>query len=202
MRIVGGVGIACAVALAGIGAALAQDITWKTISLDGGLTIDVPEVVADHYKPDAAAPKDVLMYFLVSAGDRGSMSCQLRRQPYAADSPRETLASGLALGKAGEFCKIEGPTIQDWQLGSSDASTTDGVQAGTCLSAYNDSSQQAQGKVVTMKVVAGKKNIYQFLCISEFDDKDGAVTAYATRWSDVVTRVQGSLHLPAEEKSP
>jgi hypothetical protein len=195
---VGGVAVACAVALAGIGAALAQNIAWKTVSLDGGLTIDVPQVVADHYKP--SAPKDVLMDFLVSAGDPGSMSCQLRRQPYTAELPRESLAAGLAQGNAGTFCKIAGPTIQDWQLGSSDASTTDGVQAGTCLSAYSDTSQQAQGKVVTMKVVAGKKNIYQLLCISQFDDKDGAVTAYATRWSDVVTRMQESLHMPAEEK--
>jgi hypothetical protein len=51
-----------------------------------------------------------------------------------------------------------------------------------------------------MKVVAGKKNIYQLLCISQFDDKDGAVTAYATRWSAVVTHVQESLHLPEDEK--
>lgn len=191
-----------AVAALAAGAALAQDIAWKTVSLDGGFTIDVPQIVGEHYKSEAPAPKDVLMVFLVSAGDPGSMSCQLRRQPYTADFTRQTLAAGLALGKAGEFCKIAGDAIHDWQLGSSEASTTDGVQAGTCLSAYNDSSQQARGRVVTMKVVAGKQNIYQLLCISQFDDKDGAVTAYATRWSAVVTRLQESLHLPAEEKTP
>jgi hypothetical protein len=110
------------------------------------------------------------------------------------------LAAGLALGKAGQFCKIDGPTITDWQLGSSDATTAEGLQAGTCLSAYSDSSVAAQGHVTTMKVVAGKKNIFQLLCVSEFDDKDGAVTAYAMRWNALVTRLQESLHLPADEK--
>ena len=183
------------------GTAWAQDdVAWKTVALEGGFRIDVPQVVGEHYKPPASAPKEVLMAFLVSAGDPGAMSCQLRRQPYTADFTRETLAAGLGLGKAGEFCKIGGATIQDWQLGNSEISTTDGVQAGTCLAAYRDSSQQAQGHVVTMKVVAAKKNIYQLLCISEYDDKDGAVTAFATRWSAMVTRLQESFHLPAEEK--
>jgi hypothetical protein len=193
--VVGGAAVMALVA----GAALAQDIPWKTVALDGGFSIDVPAMVGEHYKPDAAA-KDVLMSFLVSAGAPGTLSCQLRRQPYTAEFTRETLASGLKLGRAGAFCKNDGATIHDWQLGSSDAATTDGVQAGTCLSAYNDTSAQAQGHVVTMKVVAGKQNIYQLLCISEFDDKDGAVTAYAMHWSPLVTHLQESLHLPAEEK--
>jgi hypothetical protein len=188
-----------AVAALVAGAALAQEIPWKTVALDGGFTVDVPATVGEHYKPDAAA-KDVLMSFLVSAGDPGTLSCQLRRQPYTADFTRETLASGLKLGRAGAFCKNDGPAIHDWQLGSSDASTTDGVQAGTCVSAFSDSSQQIQGHVVSMKVVAGKQNIYQLLCISAFDDKDGAVTAYAMHWSPLVTKLQESLHLPVEEK--
>ena len=188
-----------AVAALLVGAAAAQDIAWKTVSLEGGFTVDVPAMVGEHYKPEAAA-KDVLMSFLVSAGAPGTLSCQLRRQPYTADFTRETLAAGLKLGRAGAFCKNDGPAIHDWQLGSSDASTTDGVQAGTCLSAFSDTSQQAQGNVVTMKVVAGKQNIYQLICISAFDDKDGAVTAYAMHWSPLVTKLQESLHLPAEEK--
>jgi hypothetical protein len=190
-----------AVAALVAGAALAQEIPWKTVALDGGFTIDVPATVGEHYKPDAAS-KDVLMSFLVSAGDPGTLSCELRRQPYTADFTRETLASGLKLGRAGAFCKNDGPAIHDWQLGSSDAATTDGVQAGTCVSAFSDSSQQIQGHVVSMKVVAGKQNIYQLLCISAFDDKDGAVTAYAMHWSPLVTKLQESLHLPAEEKTP
>jgi hypothetical protein len=202
MRVVvwGSVVVALLAVTALASAALAQDIAWKTVSLDGGFTIDVPQIVGDRYKPDAAASTDVLMAFVVSAGAPGSMSCQLRRQPYTADFTRETLAAGLALGKAGQFCKIDGPTITDWQLGSSDATTAEGLQAGTCLSAYSDSAVAAQGHVTTMKVVAGKKNIIQLLCISEFDDKDGAVTAYAMRWNTMVTRLQESLHLPADEK--
>ena len=194
--------VGAAIVLA-VGAVSAQDdVSWKTVTLEGGFTIDVPMVVGEHYKPESSAPRDLLMAFLVSAGDPGTMSCQLRRQPYTADFTREILAAGLGLGRAGEFCKIAGDTIQDWQLGNSEISTTDGVQAGTCLAAYTDSSRQAQGHVVTMKVVAGKKNIYQLLCLSEYDDKDGAVTAFATRWSAMVTRLQESFHLPAEEKAP
>jgi len=195
-------GLVLAVAvLAGISAAMAQEIDWKTVALDGGFSIDVPAAVGEHYKPDAGA-KDVLMSFLVSAGAPGTLSCELRRQTYAADFTRETLAAGLKLGRAGEFCRNSGPAIHDWQLGSSEAATADGVQAGTCLSAYSDASQQAQGRVVTMKVIAGKQNIYQLICISAFDDKDGAVTAYAMHWAPVVTKLQESLHLPVEEKTP
>ena len=50
------------------------------------------------------------------------------------------------------------------------------------------------------EVVAAKKNYYQLTCINAFDDQDGAVAAYATRWSPIITRMQKSLQLPAEEK--
>jgi hypothetical protein len=190
---------AAVVALAAT-AALAQDIEWQHGTLVDGFTIDVPAIVGEAYKPGPNQPRELLMAFLVSAGAPGTLSCQLRREPYTDELPRQTLVAGLKQKQAGAFCRISGANISDWQLGSSDAGTTDGVDSGTCLAAYSDSSQEAQGRVVTMKIVAGRKSIQQLLCISAFDDKDGAVTAYATRWSSVIAHLQESLHLPADEK--
>ncbi len=114
--------------------------------------------------------------------------------------PRETLAASLAKGDMGDFCKVQRPGVSDWQGSEAVAGQTDGRPSATCLSAYSDANQEAAGRVLTMAVVAGKKNFYQLVCINAYDDKDGAVTAYASRWSPIVTRLQKSFHLAAEEK--
>ena len=176
-------------------------LSWRTVTLDGGGSIDVPAQLAGNYRP-AGAPAGALLGFQINAGDPGSMACQMKRVPYAKDAPRQTLLPLLAPTSKtiGDFCKVAGAQIHAWQLGSAAADKTDGVPSGHCLSAYTDGGQQAAGKVMTVKMVAGKQNLYQLVCISQFDDQDGAVTAYATRWNDIVNRLQQSLKLPAGEK--
>jgi hypothetical protein len=194
---VGGVAAACLLA----GAAWAQDnndIPWAAVKLDGGVSIDVPAMVAGQVKPGKDAPKDVMMFFNLSAGAPGTLSCELKRDAYDKDTPRARVAASLT--DAGKFCKVDRPGIRSWQLGSANAGKTDGLPGATCLSAFNDAGQQIPGRVLNMDVVAGKKNFYQLICINAFDDKDGAVTAYAVRWSPIITRVQKSLHLAADEK--
>lgn len=194
------------IALAGIiallaTAALAQDdIAWVQVDLGGGVTMDIPAIAAARAKPPPDAPKEVLMAFNVSADDPGTLSCQLQRSPYSADLPQQTLAASLAKGDMGDFCKVSRPGISNQQGGNPIAGKTDGQPSATCLTAYTDSSQQAQGRVLTMDVVAGKKNFYGLICVNAFDDQDGAVTAYASRWNPLITRMQQSLHLGPDEK--
>jgi hypothetical protein len=190
--------ILCGIALAG-GAALAQGIAWRTIRLDDGVAIDVPAAVADRARL-AQSSKVTLMAFALNGGDPGTLSCQFMRYPYGKELARQSLVTALGKGDAGNFCKVAGSRVQGWQLGSADSDTTDGMPSGHCLSAYTDAGQQQAGKVMTVKMVAGARNAYQLLCVSAFDDRDGAVTAYATRWNDIVNRMQQSLHLPAAEK--
>jgi len=95
---------------------------------------------------------------------------------------------------------VERPGVSDFQQSNAIAAKSDGLPSATCLSAFTDSSQQAKGRVLTVEAVAGKKNFYQLICINAFDDKDGAVAAYALRWTPIVTRAQKSLHLGADEK--
>lgn len=183
------------------GAALAQDeIPWVQIDLGGGFAMDVPAMVAGRVMPGPDAPKDVMMGFAVSAGDPGTLSCQLQRVTYSADLPRETLASSLAKGDMGDFCKINQPGVSNQQRGTPIAGQTDGLPSATCLTAHTEAGQEAAGRVLTMHVVAGKKNFYQLVCINAFDDQDGAVTAYASRWSPLITRMQQSFQLAADEK--
>jgi hypothetical protein len=194
-------GLAAACLLAG--AAWAQDnndIPWAAVKLDGGVSVDVPAIVAGQVKPGKDAPKDVMMFFNLSAGAPGTLSCELKRDAYDKDSPRETLLKNLAKDQAGKFCQVDRPKVTRWQLGSAFAGKSDGLPSASCLSAFNDASQQIPGRVLNMDVVAGKKNYYQLVCINAFDDKDGAVTAYAMRWSPIITRVQKSLRLGADEK--
>lgn len=199
-------GVAAASLLAGAAifaaAAWAQDsdIPFATVKLDGGASMDVPAMIADQVKPGKDAPKDVMMFFNISAGDPGTLSCELKRDGYDKDNPRETLEKSLSNDEARKFCKVDRPGVSDFQLGSAIAAKSDGLPGASCLSAFTDSSQQAQGRVLTVEAVAGKKNFYQLVCINAFDDKDGAVAAYAMRWSPIVTRAQKSLHLAADEK--
>jgi hypothetical protein len=185
------------------GVALAQDdggLPWVQIDLGGGFAIDIPAILADRTKPGPGAPADVMMAFGVSAGDPGTLTCQLKRLPYSAAMPRETLAASLAKGDMGDFCKVQGDSISNWQTGEVVPGQTDGAPSAVCLSAFTDQSQQAQGRVMTVEAVAGKKNAYQLICLNAFDDQAGAVTAYATRWSEIITRMQTSLRLAADEK--
>ena len=179
----------------------AQDeIPWVQIDLGGGFAIDIPAILADHIKPDPDAPKDVMMAFSVSAGDPGTLSCQLQRSPYTVDVPQQTLAASLSKGDMGDFCKVSRPGVSNQQGGDPVAGETEGLPSANCLTAYTEAGQQAAGRVLTMDVVAGKKNFYALMCINAFDDQDGAVTAYASRWSPIISRMQRSFHLPAEEK--
>ena len=193
-------GAAAVVLLAGAAWAQASDISWAAVKLDSGVSVEVPAMVAGQVKPGKDAPKDVMMFFNLSAGAPGTLSCELKRDAYAKDELRETLLKNLSSDQAGRFCRVDRPGVSRWQLGSSIAGKTDGLPSATCLSAFNDASQQIPGRVLNMDVVAGKKNFYQLVCINVFDDKDGAVTAYATRWSAIITRVQKSLRLAADEK--
>ena len=177
-----------------------SDIPWAALKLDGGVEIDVPAMVADQAAPAKDAPKDVAMFFNLSAGDPGTLSCELKRDAYDKDNPRETLLKSLTKDQAGKFCQVERADVSGFQLGSASAADSGGLPSATCLSAFTDASQQAQGRVLTVEAVAGKKNFYQLICVNAFDDKDGAVAAYAMRWSPIVTRVQRSLQLPADEK--
>jgi hypothetical protein len=182
------------------GAAWAQEIPWVQIDLGGGFAMDIPAMLAARVLPGEGEPKDVMMRFGVSAGDPGTLNCQLQRAPYSADLTRQTLASSLAKGDMGDFCKISRPGVSNQQSGSPIAGLTDGMPSATCLTAYTQANEEAAGRVLTMHVVAGKKNFYELVCINAFDDQDGAVTAYASRWSPLITRMQQSFQLAAEEK--
>jgi len=193
-------GLAGAVAFVSPILAQDSDIPFATVTLDGGTSIDVPAIVANRVKPGKDAPKDITMFFNISAGDPGTLSCELKRDAYDKDNVRETLEKSLTKDQAGKFCQMDRPGISDFQLGSAIAAKSDGLPAASCLSAFTDPSQQAKGRVLNIEAVAGKKNFYQLVCINAFDDKDGAVAAYALRWSPIVTRAQKSLHLAADEK--
>jgi hypothetical protein len=193
-------GTAVVALLAGAACAQESDISWSAVKLDGGISVEVPAVVAGQVKPGKDAPKDVMMFFNLSAGAPGTLSCELKRDAYAKDELRETLLKNLSKDQAGKFCRVDRPGVSRWQLGSAMVGNSDGLPNATCLSAFNDASQQIPGRVLNMDVVAGKKNFYQLVCINAFDDKDGAVTAYAMRWSAIITRVQKSLRLAADEK--
>jgi hypothetical protein len=191
-----------AVAVLFVTTALAQDsdIPWAALKLEDGASIEVPAMVADRALPGQDAPKDVAMFFNLSAGDPGTLSCELKRDGYDKDNTRETLLKSLTKEQAGKFCQVDRPGVSDFQPGAATAAESGGLPGATCLSAFTDASQQAPGRVLTVEAVAGKKNFYQLICVNAFDDKDGAVTAFAMRWSPIVTRVQKSLALPADEK--
>ena len=177
-----------------------EDMQWAVLDLGGGFSIEVPAVLADRALPGKTAPKDVMMSFGVDAGAPGTLSCQLTRSAYPADLPREILAASLAKGDTGDFCTVARPGTSGQQKGEPIAGQTDGVPSATCLSAYTDESQEIQGRVLTMAVVAAKKNFYRLTCVSAYDDQDGATVAYASRWSPIISRMQKSFKLAADEK--
>src|SRR5579862_6484298 len=84
------------VVLAGAAAAATN---WETVNVDSqpGLSIDLPAVIGDDYKPPASS-KDILLDYGLETDDDGSLDCTLEQYFYTADITREKMLARIADG--------------------------------------------------------------------------------------------------------
>ena len=177
------------------------DTDWQSVSLAGGVGMDVPAVVK-NFRPDAGDPDTELAYFDVNIEDDGDLFCMLQRLPYGGGNiSRDTALVKLGSGGARAFCQEDGKDISGWEANDWDSRSVDHVAGGSCSAAYTDASEKDQpGTVETALLAAGRSHLFVLTCKVSHVDKDEAIASYVATWEDVIKHVQDSLRLPDSEK--
>jgi hypothetical protein len=185
-----------AIATLALAAPVPAEHKWKTVTLDGNpdFTISVPAKVGNYGGGKKSG--DDLMFFSVTASGHGALTCIAWRTVYPKEAPREKFAAALATDRRTVFCKENGGTVSDVEIGGSTSFDHNGSAAAECTASYTDSAKTLPGRVESQMVIAAPGKAHFLTCISEDEDQDTAEYEWATLWEEVVRHVQKSFHLP------
>ncbi|MDE2184163.1 MAG: hypothetical protein KGJ78_14180 [Alphaproteobacteria bacterium] len=179
------------------GAAAADDADWQTVTLADGITMDVPAVVHDNYKPSAESAKDGgVMYFEVTMDEFGDLACLLSRNDYSATFMRSTAIERLASRDRDSMCSA-GDKVTGFDVGESESLSISGYAAGRCAAGYTDASDKQPGQVAAVMTVAAPDGFYMLSCTVYADTQDQATAHWVSQWQDIVHHVQESVKFPA-----
>jgi len=175
--------------------ALAKD-QWKTVTLGGdpAFTVSIPAAVTDHN--GGAKDANDLMFFSVTAGPHGSLTCIAYRAAYPKGATQAQFVAALASERRETFCKHDGATISGLNIGGSRSFDHNGLQAAVCTASYTDSSKKMPGHVRSQMVVAATDKAYFLTCTVEDEDQEIAEYEWASLWSEKVRHVQDSFRVP------
>jgi hypothetical protein len=184
----------CAVSAAG------DSSEWQTVKLAHGITMDVPTVIGDDYKPSAdSAKKGGLMYFGVTTDHSGDLSCLLTRGRYTKKFSRATAVERLADKSRDAMC-YSGDDTTGAQMGESESLSVSGYPAGRCAESYTEASYKQPGQVTAVMTVAAPDAFYMLSCTVYTTDQDEATAEWMARWADEVHHVQESVRLQDRDK--
>jgi hypothetical protein len=179
-------------ALSIAGAAAKEE--WKTLTLGGepGLTIAVP--TAANNMLDEKNP-DNLMFFSVTAGIHGTLTCMAHRNDYPQGTTRASFAAGIATERREVFCGHDAKTISGVSIASSHSFTRNGSQGAVCTASFTDSAEKSPGRVQSQLLIAAASKIYVLTCTSEDEDQETAEYEWSTFWGDKVRHMQNSFNV-------
>jgi hypothetical protein len=171
------------------------DEKWKTVTLDGNpdFTVSIPAAV-DDYSPGKT--EGALMFFSVTAGGHGGLTCMAWRTAYPKEAPHDKFAPGLATNMRDNFCQGNGGTISGVEIGGSTSFVHYGSQAAECTASFTDSKEKLPGRVDSQMVVASSAHAYFLTCMTEDEDQDTAEFEWARFWEEIVRHIQKSFHTP------
>jgi hypothetical protein len=199
--------LAASVAAAALaGAAHAQTTTqldaksiddWRTVSLAGGVSIDVPRAVGERYRPENKADNG-LMLFRVGVKDAGEMYCGLDRLEF--DKPPLSMARKRALdfltaANPGVFCHGVGTGARERSAGP--VNSSQGHPGSRCVSSYTDGQgDKTEGDVIHARVVVAPDAVYVLTCTVKDLDQSRAEADWESIWLSRITHVEDSLKTP------
>jgi len=188
------VAAAIAAGLAFAAAAHADD-EWKTVTLDGkpDFTVSIPAVVSDYA---GHGDPDIVLSFSVVADGHGALLCMASSNAYPKEAPQESFAAALATERREHFCKENGGTIGNVDIGGSTSFMHNGAQAAECTASYTDSANKLPGRVESKMVIAAPAKVYFLSCTTEDEDQETAEYEWATLWEATVRHIQKSFHQP------
>jgi len=176
------------------------DTDWQTVTLDNNpdFTIDVPNVVADNYKPGEKYTKQGdLMFIALTTDSQGDLDCMLSGSRYSKKLPHKDAVAKLSSPVREVLCTSD---RKDVDVGESESLTSNGLPASRCAASYTDSSEKQPGTLVSVLAIAAPHKFYLLTCNLHAESKDEAQAEWVLRWSDEVKHIQQSLHLPAGVK--
>ncbi len=186
-------GLAC---IAALGSTAGADDTWQNVTLDDGITMDIPAVVGSDYKPDAKdLKKGDLMFFDVTGEEDGDLTCLLQRQFYAATFSHANALAGLATRHRDVLCTA-GDGQTNTKVLESESLSVSGYPAGLCAASYTAAGDKQPGQVDSELAVVTPKAFFLLTCTLSMDEQDEAEIYWASDWGDTVDHIQQSLHLP------
>ncbi len=189
------------VLLAGLcAAAAADDNEWQTVSLDHGITMDVPVAVGADYKPNADGVKQGdLMYFDVTTDDFGDLSCLLSRGNYIKTFTRATAVERLADQNRNNMC-YSGDNVTGFDVGESESLSISGYPAGRCAAGYTEASDKQPGQVAATMTVAAPDAFYMLSCTVYAESQSKATAHWMSQWQDIVHHIQESVKFTERAK--
>jgi len=196
---------AAAAALAG--AAHAQGVAtvdaksidqWRTVTLDGGATIDVPVAVGDNYKPTNKADSG-LMLFRIGVKDAGELYCGLDRMLYnkpPLGMARQRAIDFLTNANIGIFCHGVGFDVHE--NFAQPARNSQGYPGSRCVASYSDKhGEGTEGDVIEARTVVAPDAVYALTCTVSDQDQSRAETNWEDIWRSRIVHVEDSLKAPA-----
>ena len=190
-----------AIGAAALGGPARADDEWRTVTLDGGVRIDIPAAAAQKaYLPTLAQlAKGKLMAFLVQTASNGELSCGLDRYPYKkgflGDLGRTDMVERLNTPVREALCGADAP---DALIERSQSTTSpQGYAAGLCAAAMTDSSDaRTPGHVDSADAIAAPDAFYALTCIVYDKSRSLAADDWKSGMDDYVGHIEGSLRLP------
>ncbi len=181
-------------ALAALTGAAVGDDDWQNVTLDRGITMDVPAAVHDRYKP-APNNGNTLAAFAVSVEEFGNLFCSLGRNDYQPSFAREMAAAALTdKGSREALCSgLDGWT--NVEIGESDSRSVSGYAAGHCASSYTVAKDKLPGHVTSVLAIAAPDGFYQFSCTLDAENQSEATAHWVSIWSPNVKHMEESIRL-------
>jgi hypothetical protein len=182
-------------ALAALTGAAGAGDEWQNVTLDRGITMDVPAAVHNYRTDEEHAKQGQLAFFAVSVEDFGDLFCDLGRSDYQPSFSREMAAAALAdRGSREALCSgLDGWT--NVQIGESDSRTSNGYSAAHCASAYTKASDKLPGHVSSVLAIAAPDGFYQFNCTLDAENQSEATAHWVSIWSPNVKHMEESIRL-------
>jgi hypothetical protein len=176
--------VSCAMAATGSG--------WKTVTVGGGVSVDVPTAVGKAYQPEADN-KNGLAHISTMLDKSTRMDCDLDHGPYTSNMTQDGVADKIT-SSPGILCQpIAGAT--GFKTLDSHATTSNGLKAGSCTSA-STLKEKLPGWVISAMIVAAPDGYYTLTCGFGTTTQAMAEAKWKTAWSARVAHIRGSLHLP------
>ncbi len=178
--------------------ATAQTDQWQKVHLDHGITMDVPAVVGNDYKPAATGTQDGdLMFFAVTTNNAGDMNCLLAIVPYSKTMTHVDVIEKLADSRRDGLCTA-GDGQTGINVGESKSMSVSGFPAGRCAASYTIARNKQPGQITAMMGVAAPDAFYLLNCTVSADSQDDVKDDWTYRWESVVHHIQDSVQMAGQ----